>query len=370
MLLLRSLGVVVLTALESASSSTRQRGGAMVAPLAGACNVRARGAAADNATDDTSVFAATILDPLCRIIVVPRGAYLIKPLPALSSNTELLLLPGATVQGWREVRSYPNATAEYYAQWNQNISDCFMYNRQRMCRAAPLFRADGATNISVRGGGTIDGSGPMLWYNTTQLCTIGSPSYAFSYDFWHLCRPLLVAFNSIINLRVDNITLLNGPYIHMGADAVGMEISRLTVSTAGWQCRGYSGAPNTDCVDISGMNIHVTDSSCHNGDDCWPLLPSWSNYSARGSAPPPSGTGGQVGLTANVLIENSVCRCGNGVRVMPGIGAPREGQIVNVTYRECMYGILGTALCMSVDWGNGVMMIARAVCRKYHVSAH
>lgn len=163
--------------------------------------------------------------------------------------------------------------------------------------------------------------------------------------------PLLVAFNSIINLRVDNITLLNGPYIHMGADAVGMEISRLTVSTAGWQCRGYSGAPNTDCVDISGMNIHVTDSSCHNGDDCWPLLPSWSNYSARGSAPPPSGTGGQVGLTANVLIENSVCRCGNGVRVMPGIGAPREGQIVNVTYRECMYGILGTALCMSVDWG-------------------
>ena len=250
--------------------------------MTSSCDVRSRGAAADNTTDDTAVFAAVILDPACRTIVVPAGAYLIKPLPALASNTQLLLLPGATVQGWRDVRSYPNATEQYYGQWGQNISDCFVYNKVRMCRAAPLFRSDGATNISISGGGIVDGSGPQLWYNTSELCTVGSPRYAFSYDFWHLCRPLLVAFNSILNLRVDNITLLNGPYIHMGADAVNMKISRLTVTTAGWQCRGYSGAPNTDCVDISGQNIHVTDSLCHNGDDCWPLLPSWSNYSARG----------------------------------------------------------------------------------------
>ena len=47
------------------------------------------------------------------------------------------------------------------------------------------------------------------------------------------------------------------------------------------------------------------------------------------------GSGANItGLTANVLIENSECRCGNGVRVMPGIGAPRNGRIVNVTYRN------------------------------------
>ena len=72
-----------------------------------------------------------------------------------------------------------------------------------------------------------------------------------------------------------------------------------------WQCRGYGGAPNTDCVGLSGSNIHVKDSLCHNGDDCWPLLPSFSHYSARGSAPPPTGMD-QRGLTANVLIEDSV----------------------------------------------------------------
>lgn len=120
---------------------------------------------------------------------------------------------------------------------------------------------------------------------------------------------------------------------HFAADADGMEIARLTVVTAAWQCRGYSGAPNTDCVDLSGSNIHVKDSLCHNGDDCWPLLPSFSNYSARGSAPPPPGVD-QAGLTANVLIENCVCQCGNGVRVMPGIGAPQFGLIENITYRE------------------------------------
>ena len=72
------------------------------------------------------------------------------------------------------------------------------------------------------------------------------------------------------------------------------------------------------------------------GDDCWPLLPSFSHYSARGSAPPPPGTH-QTGLTANVLIEDSICQCGNGVRVMPGIGAPQFGLIQNVTYRTHLH---------------------------------
>ena len=119
----------------------------------------------------------------------------------------------------------------------------------------------------------------------------------------------------------------------VAADADGMEITRLTVVAAAWQCQGYSGAPNTDCVDLSGKNIHVKNSMCHNGDDCWPLLPSFSSYSARGSAPPPPGFN-QTGLTANVLVENSICQCGNGVRVMPGIGAPRFGLIENITYRK------------------------------------
>ena len=180
-------------------------------------------------------------------------------------------------------------------------------------------------------GGEIRGSGPQLWYNNTPVSAGGT--WPFSYNFWHMCRPLLIATNNLTNLRVEDIRLTDGPYIHFGADADGMEISRLRVVTAEWQCRGYSGAPNTDCVDLSGSDIHVRDSLCHNGDDCFPLLPSFSNYSARGSAPPPPGSD-RHGLTANVLIEDSVCQCGNGVRVMPGIGAPQYGLITNVTYRN------------------------------------
>ena len=183
----------------------------------------------------------------------------------------------------------------------------------------------------VHQGGEIRGSGPQLWYNNTPVSAGGT--WPFSYNFWHMCRPLLIATNNLRNLRVDDIRLTDGPYIHFGADADGMEISRLRVVTAEWQCRGYSGAPNTDCVDLSGSDIHVRDSLCHNGDDCFPLLPSFSDYSARGSAPPPPGSD-RHGLTANVLIEASVCQCGNGVRVMPGIGAPQYGLITNVTYRN------------------------------------
>jgi hypothetical protein len=288
----------------------------------GSCNVRSRGAVGDNHTDDTPAFAAVLLDPACTTIVVPgpkgrpgRAAYLLKPLPSMHSNTELLLQPGAVLQLWRDLLTYPNATKGYYAQWNQSHSDCFVIEQGKpaVCRSAPLLRADAVENITIHGGGEIRGSGPQLWYNTT--------TFPFSYNFWHMCRPLLVATNNLKNLLVENISLLDGPYIHFGADAENLRIDRLTVATAAWQCKGYDGAPNTDCVDLSGTNIHVSNSRCHNGDDCWPLLPSFSNYSARGSAPPPPGND-QHGLTTNVLIRDSVCQCGNGVRVMRASGLP------------------------------------------------
>ena len=256
------LVLLLLPTSNPAAAAVPNTSAAAAAVAATTCDVKDRGAAADNSTEDTAVFAAAILDPQCHVIIVPPGAYLLRPLPSLSSNTELRLLPGAVLQGWRDVRSYPNATSAYYSRWGQNISDCFTFEGVRMCRAAPLLRADGAANLSLVGGGTIDGSGPQLWYNTSKLCPA-----VFSYNFWHLCRPLLVAFNSVQNLHVDNVTLLNGPYIHFGLDAVDAVVSRLTVSTAAWQCRGYAGAPNTDCVDISGRNIHVSNSSCHNGDE-------------------------------------------------------------------------------------------------------
>lgn len=52
-------------------------------PVSIPCNVRARGAVGDNTTDDTHAFAAVILDKTCSSIVVPAGAYLLKPLPGL-----------------------------------------------------------------------------------------------------------------------------------------------------------------------------------------------------------------------------------------------------------------------------------------------
>ena len=162
--------------------------------------------------------------------------------------------------------TYPNATQEYYSQWGQSTSDsdCFVIApNQTVCRSAPLIRADHVENITLRGGppsplpptprlphahypsyartlpppaprgwpscpdppsrgvvgagGQIRGSGPQLWYNSTPKAA-GGP-WPFTYAFWHMCRPLLVSTNNLRNLRVDNISLLDGPYIHFGADA-------------------------------------------------------------------------------------------------------------------------------------------------------
>ena len=122
-------------------------------PDAGVCHVRQLGAVGDNRTDDTAAFAKAILRPTCTTIVVEPGAYLLRPLPGLHSNTELVLQPGAVLQLWRELRTYPNATAEYYAQWGQNVSDCFVIavNQSAVCRSAPLLRADHVENVTIRG---------------------------------------------------------------------------------------------------------------------------------------------------------------------------------------------------------------------------
>ena len=133
-------------------------------PVDSVCRVRDFGAVGDNSTDDTAAFAKVILAPHCETIVVDPGAYLIKPLPALKNNTHLILRPGAFLQGWRDVRSYPNATKEYYAQWGQDIHDCFQITagQPKVCRSAPLLRADHVHGITLSGGGVIDGSGPQV----------------------------------------------------------------------------------------------------------------------------------------------------------------------------------------------------------------
>ena len=89
-----------------------------------------------------------------------------------------------------------------------------MANEDAVCRSAPLLRADHVENITIRGGGEIRGSGPQLWYNNTPKAAGGG--WPFTYAFWHMCRPLLIATNNLKHLRVDNISLLDGPYIHFG----------------------------------------------------------------------------------------------------------------------------------------------------------
>ena len=113
---------------------------------------------------------------------------------------------------WRVTRS----TSAYYSQWGQNISDCFVIevNQSAVCRSAPLLRADHVENITIHGGGEIRGSGPQIWYNNTPTAAGGT--WPFSFAFWHMCRPLLIATNGLKNLRVVDISLLDGPYIHFG----------------------------------------------------------------------------------------------------------------------------------------------------------
>lgn len=94
-------------------------------------------------------------------------------------------------------------------------------------------------------------------------------------------------------------------------------ITRVNITTDG--C-GYSEAPNTDGINLSGDNIYVADCRVKNGDDCIPVNKN----------------------TSNMLVERIHCECGNGV--VPIIWHNSTGYIRNVTFRNVTFSKTNLAI--------------------------
>jgi polygalacturonase len=141
---------------------------------ASGCDVTQFGAVGDNNTEATSSFNAAIAACQKRsAVIVPPGAYLIRPIELLS-HTTLIIKPGAVLVAWAGVgwqNGWPNSTT-------------------RTCKASPyqaeqpivlpelesLLYGDAVNNVTVKGGGTIDGQGWRWW-----------PLRGKS-EYWHHCR--------------------------------------------------------------------------------------------------------------------------------------------------------------------------------------
>jgi len=203
----------------------------------------------------------------------------------------------------------------------------------------------GGHNITLYGGGTIDGNG-QVWYD--GLATGGSTGTAGG-SSTTFARPVpLTVFNST-NVLVTNITYLNSPFWNNFVyQSSYVEYSFITMLS---QSYSKNFASNTDGWDIY-RSDHITIHDCHitNGDDCVSFKPNTTNtwvYNmfCNGSHGISVGSlgqyAGETDIVANVLVNNiTMINAQNGARIKVFGGNPSPnstagggtGYVNNITY--------------------------------------
>ncbi|KZO90302.1 glycoside hydrolase family 28 protein [Calocera viscosa TUFC12733] len=203
----------------------------------------------------------------------------------------------------------------------------------------------GGNNITLYGGGTIDGNG-QVWYD--GLKTIGSTGTAGG-SSTTFARPVpLTIFNSS-DVLITNITYLNSPFWNNFVyESSNVEYSFITMLSASYS---NNSASNTDGWDIY-RSDHITIHDCHitNGDDCVSFKPNTTNtwvYNmfCNGSHGISVGSlgqyAGETDIVSNVLVNNiTMLNAQNGARIKVFGGNPSPnstagggmGYVKNITY--------------------------------------
>ena len=160
-------------------------GAAYAAPV---CNVTQYGAKADGTTKNTAAIQKAIDD--CSVkkgtVVLSGGTYVSGPL-VLKSNITFRVEKGATLLGSADHDDYP---------------------KMEVLRAAgrqSLISSDHAENITITGGGVIDGNGESWWKEARASKNAGFVGGDTIF------RPRLAVFNYSKHIKMEDITFQNSP---------------------------------------------------------------------------------------------------------------------------------------------------------------
>jgi len=196
---------------------------------------------------------------------------------------------------------YPVVTQQpedeaYRAPW--------MGNRQHQALVSSFF----TTNVTLTGGGTIDGNGWPWWKNTTWCntkneCTLPQ-------------RPKLVEFVDANDITVENVTLVNSPFWTLHPiNCNNVRISHVHVKAP----RDHG---NTDGIDPDSCNnVHVTDCTIDVGDDAVSVK-SGLHWKTKHKV-----------AASNYLFERVTILYRNFA-----IGSAVSGDVTNITFRDSTIG--------------------------------
>ncbi|MFP4054706.1 MAG: glycoside hydrolase family 28 protein [Phycisphaerae bacterium] len=197
------------------------------------------GAVGDGKTVNTSAIQKALDEASTAggVVLVPAGVFVSGTLH-LRTNVALEVAPGATLKGSGDLADYPPTQDERYG-------DRHMHH---------FIVAHDVHDVTIRGGGIIDGNGPAFWHERKGPRTwIGArkPRVSPMFDFVR-----------VQDLRIENITVTNSPgwtiHPHL-CDRVWIRGIKLVNDMFG---------PNTDGIDVNGCrDVMISDCYIECGDD-------------------------------------------------------------------------------------------------------
>lgn len=193
------------------------------------CNVLTYGATGNGSTKDTTAIQKAING--CAgggTVQFPAGRYLTAPL-FLTSSVILDVESGATILG-------STTTSDYTVQSGQRVATSTL----------SLINSDGVSNITIDGGGVIDGQGSGWWASGLAASS----------------RPRLIELANGNGMTISNVTLQNAGAMHLFLkNTNSVVVDHVTISSP-------STSPNTDGIDPAGdQHVLIENSAISVGDD-------------------------------------------------------------------------------------------------------
>jgi polygalacturonase len=300
--------------------------------FAATCDVRAYGANPNGTTMNTNAIQAAI-DACAQKgggkVLLDGGAFLSGPI-VLKSNIDLEIAQGTTLQGSNNHDDYPKKT-EFRNPGLQS-----------------LVSATDATNVSITGGGVIDGAGESWWKQARAQADHGIMGQG-------MLRPRLIVFDHAKKVLVEGVTVQNSPFwqivLYYSDDVTIRNIKVLADPSS----------PNTDAIDpFSSSNIRIEHVYADVGDDDVAIKSGQAN-SPGPDAPSRDitisdctflhGHGLSVGSEVSGGVQNvHVARVrfkgtANGVRIKSN--RDRGGDIGNFDFRDLTMEDVGTPILVT-----------------------
>lgn len=260
-------------------------------------NVRDFGAAGDGRALDTLAIQRT-LDACAAAgggaVTFPAGIYLSQPIVLHGNKMTVDLEAGAMLQATTNYADFMRSPGVWFTG---NSNDDFI----------PFIRGTNLTDLTITGGGTIDGGG-AAWWGEAETARERVPGYP-------LPRPNLVRLTGCQHLCVENVRLQNSPSGNLTLiECDGVVCSNVTIVNP-------AHSANTDGINpIDSANVLITKCTFDTGDDDVAIK---AHQKAKGRKFSCDG----------ITVTDCTFRHGHGM----SIGSETAGGVRNVLVKDCTF---------------------------------